>query len=197
MISSLSLRRLVSAGAVLCLTACTKAVPEASSAESAAPTADDVASAAASTPVALSPVFGAFDITPAAPGVLATQGAWHLVADTGATRRVYLMHRITAIALPPGPVTATEPVTLIQYTDSGWRMLPTVAPAPAVPAHIIAALTPALTDTTRTYAFLVRTFDVTNAAPSMIGQLRGVRAAMETESAALLATGFISADAEP
>ena len=199
LIPSHSLQRLVCAGALLCLSACAKAAPEASSAESAAPAplADAVAPAATNAGDALAGVFAAFDVAPAAPGVLATQGTWHLVADTGASRRVYLMNRITAIALPPGPVMATEPVTLIQFTDGGWRMLPAVGPAPAVPTHIIAALAPALTDTTRTYAFLVRIVDVTTDAAPMIAQLRGVRAAMETESAALLATGFLNADAEP
>lgn len=189
------LHPLVLAGSLLCTTACTPAAPDTAAAESASPaTAADPAAERAK---ALASAFTAFDIAPAPPGTLAVHGSWHLVADSSSTPRVYLMHRITAITLPPGPVTATEPVGLFQYADGGWRMLPPIPPAPTVPDHIIGTLAPSLTDKDRTYAFLVRTFDVTTDSSDVATRLRIVRLAMEKQSAAILARGFVSADAEP
>jgi hypothetical protein len=199
MITAPPLRRLAIAGTLLCTTACTPAAPERSSADSTvpAPITDAVAPAAADAQAAMASVFAAFDLAPARAGTVAAKGDWHLVADGGGTNRVYLMHRITAIALPPGPVTATEPVALFQHEGGRWRMLPPLPPAAAVPDHIIAALAPALADTTRTYAFLVRTVDLTTRTDGIAAQLSTVRAAMEKQSAAILTNGFLSADAEP
>lgn len=150
-----------------------------------------------STHLALDSALRDLGVTPFPVGKLAVNDKWHVMADSAAVPRLYLMYRVAALQLPSGPVTVTLPVTLFRFRRGSWSVLKTKIVSDSLPTTVVEAMVPSLTDTTRTYAFIVRTITLFPDVPDLETRIRDERDLLARQGQILLSNGFLSADVEP
>jgi hypothetical protein len=165
-----------------------------SSASASARTSEPAPSLSATTHVALDSALRDLGATPFPIGQLAVSDKWHVMADSAAVPRLYLMYRVAALQLPSGPVTVTLPVTLFRFSRGSWRVLETKIATDSLPRPVVTALTPSLTDTSRTYAFLVHTIALIPDVPDLEAQIRDERDLMVRQGSILLTNGLFGAE---
>lgn len=188
--------RLVTTLALAFASACRGGSSQASATDSAS-ARPPAPSLSAATQLALDSALRDLGVTPFPIGKLAVNDKWHVMADSAAVPRLYLMYRVAAVQLPSGPVTVTLPITLFRFSRGRWSVLETKIVTEPLPTAVAKALTPSLRDTTRTYAFLVRSIPLIPEVPELETRIRDDRDLMTRQGQILLSNGFLSADMEP
>lgn len=154
-------------------------------------------SLSATTHVALDSALADLGVAPFPVGQLAVNDKWHVMVDSAAVPRLYIMYRVAAVQLPSGPVTVTLPLTLFRFSRGRWKTLETKIATEPLPKAVVTALTPSLSDTLKTYAFLVRSITLSPDVPGLESRIRDDRDLMRRQGQILLSNGFLSADMEP
>ena len=188
--------RIVTTLALGLVVACRGKSTDASATDSARASAP-APSLSATTHAALDRALHDLGVTPFPLGQLAVNDKWHVMADTAAVPQLYLMYRVAALQLPSGPVSVTLPVTLLRYSRGNWRVLETKIATDTLPPRVVTALTPSLSDTSRTYAFLVHTIALIPDVPDLEAQIRDERDLMIRQGDILLSNGLLGTGRDP
>ena len=124
-----------------------------------------------------------------------SSGDWWVAIDGQRPASLHLVRRLAAVALPPGPLTFTEPVACFRYEGGAWKQL-AAAGAETISPDLLPSFTSGLSERNKSYFFRVRKLNFW-VRQSVVDWIRRARTDGDHMAEVFASEGVVGADAEP